>query len=243
MKILVAGFDRSTTEALTQRFRDDGHHALGASGSSATQTLVRAAHPDQVVLPDGDRGEEVTEWLDDLGYAGHRRVLPLADVPALVDEASVLAPPASQTKDEDKSDSAKVVVAPQAQEVGVDAPSQAVALSSARRDVSLREGVASALSASRELPDLAMKLRQVRFADYYEVLELSANDADYQVAENFQRLCRDFQPEGWPARLSEEQLAQLVEVGRGIRDAYSILGDPELRRRYEKAQRDPSRRA
>lgn len=86
-----------------------------------------------------------------------------------------------------------------------------------------------------EHPDLVSKLAQIRFGDYHSILEVDLDASPYVIREQFQRLSRLYSPQGWPEKLSPEELSILTEVGRGMRDAYLLLGDPELRARYERA--------
>lgn len=83
--------------------------------------------------------------------------------------------------------------------------------------------------------DLASKLAQTRFGDYHSILELEPDASPYAVREQYTRLSRLYSPRGWPRKLGPEDLETLQEVQSGIRDAYLILGEPELRARYERA--------
>lgn len=83
--------------------------------------------------------------------------------------------------------------------------------------------------------DLASKLAQTRFGDYHSILELEPDASPYAVREQYTRLSRLYSPRGWPRKLGPEDLETLQEVQGGIRDAYLILGEPELRARYERA--------
>ena len=84
-------------------------------------------------------------------------------------------------------------------------------------------------------PDLGAKLAQVRFGDYHSILELPPGEPDRAVREQHEQIARRYSPGGWPGRLTAEELEVLVEIGGGIRDALAILGDPDLRMRYEAA--------
>ncbi|PKN57338.1 MAG: hypothetical protein CVU56_11440 [Deltaproteobacteria bacterium HGW-Deltaproteobacteria-14] len=83
--------------------------------------------------------------------------------------------------------------------------------------------------------DLVSKLAQTRFGDYHSLLEVEPGASPYAVREQFTRLSRLYSPRGWPRKLGPEELEMLQEVASGIRDAFLILGDPELRARYERA--------
>ena len=83
--------------------------------------------------------------------------------------------------------------------------------------------------------DLVSKLAQTRFGDYHSLLEVEPGASPYAVREQFTRLSRLYSPRGWTRKLGPEELEMLQEVASGIRDAFLILGDPELRARYERA--------
>jgi hypothetical protein len=84
-------------------------------------------------------------------------------------------------------------------------------------------------------PELAAKLTQVRLADYFTLLEVEPDASTWVVREAHERLARRFSARGWPHRLSPLELEALDEVGRGLADALLVLGDDELRGRYQRA--------
>jgi hypothetical protein len=89
-------------------------------------------------------------------------------------------------------------------------------------------------------PDLEKKLRQVRFSDYFSILEIGPGASDYEVRGQYERLSALYDPTGWPAPLGVTELAWLVEIRRGLADALDML-DPKHRSRYERAlQPSPS---
>ncbi|MCB9731535.1 MAG: hypothetical protein H6745_02745 [Deltaproteobacteria bacterium] len=83
--------------------------------------------------------------------------------------------------------------------------------------------------------ELVSKLAHARFGDYHSILEIEPDASPYVVREQFKRLSNLYSPRGWPKKLGPEELAMLSEIGRSVRDAFLILGDPELRARYERA--------
>jgi len=96
-------------------------------------------------------------------------------------------------------------------------------------------GEPAASEAASPPSDLVSKLAQTRFGDYHSILEVEPGASPYAVREQFTRLSRLYSPRGWPRRLGPDELEILQEVASGIRDAFLILGDPELRARYERA--------
>lgn len=88
----------------------------------------------------------------------------------------------------------------------------------------------------RELhPELAQKLAQVRLGDYFSIVEVEPNASTWAIREACERLGRRYAPRGWAHRLSPEELVAMDEIGRGIADALMVLGDEELRTRYQRA--------
>ncbi len=88
----------------------------------------------------------------------------------------------------------------------------------------------------RELhPELAQKLAQVRLGDYFSIVEVEPNASTWAIREACERLGRRYAPRGWVHRLSPEELEAMDEIGRGIADALMVLGDEELRTRYQRA--------
>jgi curved DNA-binding protein CbpA len=84
-------------------------------------------------------------------------------------------------------------------------------------------------------PELTAKLSQVRFADYFALLEVEPDASTWVIREGHDRLARRFSARGWPHRLSPAELEALDEVGRGLADAFLVLGDDELRARYQRS--------
>ena len=82
---------------------------------------------------------------------------------------------------------------------------------------------------------LRAKLEQVRFASYHHVLEVEVSDTAYQVRQQFETLSDEFSPQGWLAPVDADDVLVLDEIGQGIEEAYSVLGQPEFRARYEQA--------
>lgn len=88
----------------------------------------------------------------------------------------------------------------------------------------------------RELhPELAQKLAQVRLGDYFSIVEVEPNASTWAIREACERLGRRYAPRGWAHRLSPEELEAMDEIARGIADALMVLGDEELRTRYQRA--------
>ncbi|MFO0749400.1 MAG: hypothetical protein U1F43_27595 [Myxococcota bacterium] len=75
----------------------------------------------------------------------------------------------------------------------------------------------------------------MRFADYFQILEVEPGGSPFLARESHDRLARRFSPRGWPGRLTPEELDMLDEIGRGIADAALVLTDADLRTRYERA--------
>ncbi len=84
-------------------------------------------------------------------------------------------------------------------------------------------------------PNLAAKLDEVRFQDYHCILEVEADATQYTVREAYQRLSALYSPTGWPWPVAAADVLVLDEIGRGLQDACAVLGEPELRARYERA--------
>jgi hypothetical protein len=93
---------------------------------------------------------------------------------------------------------------------------------------------------SRELsvaqPSLDAKLEAVRFADYYAILEAEPGASTFEIRQQFEALTAIYIPSGWPTPLGAEALPKLEEIAQGIRDAYTVLGDPGHRERYDSAR-------
>jgi len=254
--VIVAGFEAEATRRLSQELRAAGHQVLGAQGRHGTRTFLHATSPDVVVVPTGDVAK-VREWTADLGMT-----LALVEVPAgapdglgvvalrrfagepepAVEEPAVEDEHEDEDEDEDEDDSdyeddAEVVV-----ETGAEPMVEPPPLPRApeTRDTGrTSRPVAGAGAAPPGVvvephPDLVAKLAQVRFADYFQILEVEPSGSIYQARDAEQRLARRFSPRGWSGRLMPEELDMLDEIARGLADAALVLTDPDLRARYER---------
>ncbi len=240
MKVLVAGFDEAATERLSVALRAAGHHVVGVTGRESCRALVRAVGPDRVLAPAGDGEVLVAEWLADLDA-----VPPLVALAPGEPPETALAPPRVTTG---RVTPMAPEPAPRPAPAARPAPAPPAVPSAPPRPP---DPPPRALEPEPWLndappapqpgqPNIASKLAQVRFGDYHSVLETTAAASAWEVREQFVHLARLYSPAGWPSRLSPEDIDMLVEIGRGLRDAYGILGDPELRTRYERALTEAS---
>lgn len=109
----------------------------------------------------------------------------------------------------------------------------ASAASRGAREPAEPEASGATAEASRERLDA--KLAEVRFRDYHRMLEVEPGATAYVVREQYRRLVRRYRPSGWPGRLDPEDLDKLEEIAAGLEDAREVLGEPDLRARYERA--------
>ncbi len=230
---MVVGFLSEEMRVLTHELRAAGHHVLGAVGKQGAHTFLRAAEWDVVLVPQGGTGEKARSWVEELGLP-----LPVIAVPASVEAAAwlerfargespepvVSAPPELLPEPEPQ---VEVFAAPEP----VEPPPEAA--SRRRRRPDMRTEVEP--EGREPHPDLVSKLAQVRFGDYHSILEVEPGGSPYAIREQRERLAHRFSPRGWPHRLSREEVDILDEISRGLADAWTVLGDPELAARYERA--------
>ncbi|MGM0574621.1 MAG: J domain-containing protein [Myxococcota bacterium] len=234
MQVLTVGFDRETTDRLSAALRDAGHQVLGATGRSSGRTLAKVIRPDAVVVPDGAAGQEAWGWVVDL-LAGARRVA----LAGGADPAAALA----------GASGAEALAEPMGRDASPpplptpDGEGPERATPPAARAPASAVGPRQAAEDETAPPDLEDKLVQVRFADYHRILEVQPGATAYVIREQYQRLSRLYDPTGWPGPVHAEDVPVLDEIGRGIEDAWAVLGDPELRARYEQALERGSRAA
>ena len=221
MRILTAGFDRKQTEQLGGTLLAGGHAVLSASGPSSCRTLASTIRPDVVMVPSGARGHQALGWAPDL-LAGVpvTHLAPGADPVAALDGTSVAhdGEPSALTSPE----STPVMAPPPP--VATRAP---VALDERGRPTSLRP--------TRDTPDIKSKLDQVRFGDYHTILEVQPGATTYVIRQHYDTLRQLYTPTGWPVAVGPGEIEQLREVGRGIEDAFCVLGHPPYQARYEAA--------
>ena len=67
------------------------------------------------------------------------------------------------------------------------------------------------------------------------MLEVTPSATAYVIREKYRTLGALYSPTGWPGALSAADVPVLDEIRRGVEDAFSVLGEPELRSRYERA--------
>ncbi len=82
---------------------------------------------------------------------------------------------------------------------------------------------------------LEARLAQVRFGSYHAVLDATEDTSARAMRDSFERLRAQFSPTRWAGQVGPDDIDLLDEIARGVEDAYSVLGDPELRARYERA--------
>ncbi len=71
--------------------------------------------------------------------------------------------------------------------------------------------------------------------DYYEILGVSKNDSDEVIKKNYKKLALKFHPD----KASEGKKKEYEESFKEINEAYSILGNPEKRKRYDVGDSNP----
>lgn len=237
MKLLAVGFDRSAQERLSAALSQAGHQVLAASGQVSARTLARAATPDALVVPGGPAGELAASWVSDLLPGLRAFVLPAdadsAEVVRMVGNARPVAAPAEP---DGEGASRALSSAPNRDLDGGGEGGSAAALA-------VTPGRPAAL-AHAAAPDsrIASKLADVRFGDYHAILETSDGTSPALVREQYERLSHLFTPAGWPGAVGAADIAHLDEISRGLEDAFTILDDPDLRARYERALKSAGRR-
>lgn len=254
MTVLVAGFDGAATDRLTRALTAAGYDAAGV-GAGLAPTLAAASKPEAVLVPAGPVGAAVRRTIEDV--APHLRFLPVPPEGALPLAAlrerpgpSVNARPDAEALSADRPDTAapdgespeaEVVAAPEPLVRGPDRPGPPATPErpAPRSGPVLPQGEAppSGGLTTRLTAQRAAKLRAVRFFDYHAILEVKPSSPAYVIEERYETLRRAFEPTSWPARLGAQELAELLEILDGLRDAHVVLGDATLRARYERAQR------
>jgi hypothetical protein len=248
VNVLITGFSAEETQRLSDTLLGAGFRVLGAVGRQGARTFALAASPEAVLVPEGPDGDHAREWLADLDR-GLRFVEapPGADAATLARRLAELPPSeAGHTRPSPRPEPADFArpereAAPAHWELQAAAPAPAPApapplpgpaTARARRPTSPD---AEAAEGREPHPEMVSKLAQVRFGDYHSILEVEPGGSPYAVREAFERLARRFSARGWPHRLQPEEIDMLDEIGRGLSDAQVVLGEPELRARYERA--------
>jgi hypothetical protein len=240
VNVLLIGFPESDLRQLGQLLQQAGHRVLSAPGREGARAFAEALSPDAVVVPEGPRGEEVAAWLDP-------RTPPLRFVAAPVGPGALALlggdPPPVEVLPPVEVTTVEVArpwrgeAPPSGNAAGV-APAAAWAglgsLSAPAGPRSLDDGDHAPPPVELH-PELSAKLSQVRLADYFALLEVEPDASTWIIREGHERLARRFSARGWPHRLSPVELEALDEVGRGLADAVLVLGDDDLRARYQRA--------
>lgn len=83
------------------------------------------------------------------------------------------------------------------------------------------------------------KLAEVRYADYFAVLDLDPDGPllDGAVEASYERMCRRFDPARYVGRAALDLEDVLAEIRAGLDDAREVLADRLLRERYRRAIR------
>lgn len=82
---------------------------------------------------------------------------------------------------------------------------------------------------------LRRKLREVRHEDYYTILEVRRGAEGAVIKQAFQRLMARYDPGRLEFDLVHRHFDEIAEIRDAVEDAWAVLGDPELRRRYLEA--------
>ncbi|MEZ4264987.1 MAG: hypothetical protein R3F39_01315 [Myxococcota bacterium] len=240
MKLLAVGFDRSAQERLSAALSAAGHQVLAATGQVSARTLARAATPDALVVPGGPAGEVASSWVSDLLPGLRAFVLPAdadpEEVVRMVGSARPSLAPSAPT-DAAGAGETRLASPPAPRVADYDAAEAPMAVSQSQAPARSAELARPAGDAR-----IASKLADVRFGDYHAILETSEGASPALIREQHERLSRFFTPAGWPSPLGAGDIAQLDEIARGVEDAFTILDDPDLRARYERALKSAAHR-
>ncbi|MEC9073108.1 MAG: hypothetical protein VX938_12030 [Myxococcota bacterium] len=220
MQVLLCGFDDATTDHLSLALQEAGHGVLGATSEGSARSLIAAASPSVVFVPSA---EGASQWLLEL--------IPEVPVLLLEDGADPVEALPSDVAPAESSEQAASLSGPT--EVISAEPDRGLALPAAA-------GPPEGIGRDGAAPELLTKLQQVRFSGYHEILEVEPGDTAYVIREQHDQLAVTYSSAGWPGPVSEEDVPLLDEIGEGIKEAYSVLGVPELRSAYEEALRRAS---
>lgn len=80
--------------------------------------------------------------------------------------------------------------------------------------------------------ELDRKLETVRHDDYYAILEVRRGAESQSVRDAFHRLYNRYDPDSMRFDLVRDRREAIDEIRDALEDAFAVLGDPELRRRY-----------
>jgi hypothetical protein len=218
-RVLLAGFAPAVRERHAVILGEAGWQVLEGTGHQSVRVLGQSGTLAAILVPRGKRGQEAIQWLEDMVpevprislTRGHDPLSLLTDLTALspADERTWVTPEEASNTDSEVAIS-EVVAAP--------APPLPVPAAS---------------HLGRE--DLEKKLAHIRFGNYFEALEVSADASDYVLRQQYQHLAALYCPAGWPGRLLPQEVGLLDEIACGLRDAYMVLGEPSTRERYGRA--------
>lgn len=76
------------------------------------------------------------------------------------------------------------------------------------------------------------KYRQVMVLNYFKILEISAEANDGEIRRSFQQLKHKYAEERYTPEVVAMLEMPLQEIRQVLEEAYSVLGDPQLRSRY-----------
>ncbi|MCB9788062.1 MAG: hypothetical protein H6744_15370 [Deltaproteobacteria bacterium] len=239
MKLLAVGFDRAAQERLSAALSGVGHQVLAATGQVSARTLARAGAPEALVIPGGPAGEAAASWVADLLPGLRAFVLPADADPGEVVAMVGPAPGGQPTPRASASSQPSLTPPP-----GLGAESAGPASTAVAAAPSMPSPAPRRLADERDdmAARLAAKLADVRFGDYHAILGTSEGASPAIVREQHARLSRLYTPSGWPVPVGPDDIAQLEEIGRGLADAFTIMDDPQLRARYERALESAGRR-
>ena len=79
---------------------------------------------------------------------------------------------------------------------------------------------------------LLRKLKEVRHEDYFTILEIRRGAEGAVIRQAYQRMIGRYDPDRLDFELVHRHYQALSEIRDALEDAWAVLGDPELRRRY-----------
>ena len=211
MHLLIAGFDSQQTDHLSTLLSEAGYQVMGGVSRKSCRALVKAVTPALVITPPSRSQEIIHKWLK-----GVVDDVPGVEVSGEIEKQQLLA------------------LVPESVSAGLVAPETESAPEESAGELTLPASSQSA-TISGTLEALEQKLGEVRFSDYFQILEVGRGASVYTIREQFNGLIRQYQPENWPHEIGPGEVAALQEILLGLADANRILSDPELRSRYEGA--------
>ena len=87
----------------------------------------------------------------------------------------------------------------------------------------------------QRLREAKLELKKSKRKNYYKILEVSKDAEENEIKKAYKRAALKYHPDKW-ANATDQEQEEAEKQFKDIGEAYSVLTDPQKRRRYDAGQ-------